>query len=404
MSISETIYSHEFVEMNKDNLDDFLRKVSFSYSIPSIHIAGTNGKSVVATMLSNIYRSSGYKVGLFISSNYKKDVTQMIQINGLPISNSELEALYNSNQKLFKKYELSPFDIITFIAFSYFQKEKVDIAVIECGMGGEFDSTNIFTPILSIITNVSIEHTEYLGVSLSEIALHKAGIIKDNVPTLIGEIDGDALDVIVDYAKRKDSKITRIGETHNVSFTKEGISFDYKTYVGLEISNFANINVKNACLVIDAVDLLMNKFKVEESALKEGLKLPLPKGKFEVIQGEPLLIIDGAHNPEAIKKLRNDVDLLGLGKEIFVIFATFKDKNITSMLPEIGLLGKTYITTFNHSRARDEFDYFLFLNEYEYNSDYKALINQIKNEHPESAIVIAGSNIFACLVSDEYHK
>lgn len=404
MNVSETIYSIEFQDMTRDNLDSFLKKVSFHYDIPSIHVAGTNGKSVVSSMLSNIYRSSGRKVGLFISSNYKRDICEMIQINGLPISNSELEAYYNENQKLFKKYELSPFDIITFIALSYFQKENVDVAIIECGMGGEYDSTNIFIPILSIITNVSLEHTEYLGVSLSEIALHKAGIIKNNIPTLIGEISGDALDVIVDVAKRKGSKITRIVETHNVNYTENGISFDYKTYRNLEISNFGNINVKNACLAIDAIDLLMENLPVDENALKDGLKDKLPKGKFEVIQGDPMFIIDGAHNPDAINKLRNDVELLGLEKEVFVIFATFKDKNITSMLPEIGLLGKVYLTTFNNKRARDEFEYFLFLNEYEYNSDYKAIIESIKVEHPDSAIVIAGSNVFASIVSDECSK
>ena len=404
MNVSETIYSIEFQDMTRDNLDSFLKKVSFHYDVPSIHVAGTNGKSIISSMLSNIYRSSGRKVGLFISSNYKRDICEMIQINGLPISNSELEAYYNENQKLFKKYELSPFDIITFIALSYFQKENVDVAIIECGMGGEYDSTNIFIPILSIITNVSLEHTEYLGVSLSEIALHKAGIIKNNIPTLIGEISGDALDVIVDVAKRKGSKITRIVETHNVNYTENGISFDYKTYRNLEISNLGNINVKNACLAIDAIDLLMENLPVDENALKDGLKDKLPKGKFEVIQGDPMFIIDGAHNPDAINKLRNDVELLGLEKEVFVIFATFKDKNITSMLPEIGLLGKVYLTTFNNKRARDGFEYFLFLNEYEYNSDYKAIIESIKVEHPDSAIVIAGSNVFASIVSDEYNK
>ena len=404
MNVSETIYSIEFQDMTRDNLDSFLKKVSFHYDVPSIHVAGTNGKSIISSMLSNIYRSSGRKVGLFISSNYKRDICEMIQINGLPISNSELEAYYNDNQKLFKKYELSPFDIITFIALSYFQKENVDVAIIECGMGGEYDSTNIFIPILSIITNVSLEHTEYLGVSLSEIALHKAGIIKNNIPTLIGEISGDALDVIVDVAKRKGSKITRIVETHNVNYTENGISFDYKTYRNLEISNLGNINVKNACLAIDAIDLLMENLPVDENALKDGLKDKLPKGKFEVIQGDPMFIIDGAHNPDAINKLRNDVELLGLEKEVFVIFATFKDKNITSMLPEIGLLGKVYLTTFNNKRARDGFEYFLFLNEYEYNSDYKAIIESIKVEHPDSAIVIAGSNVFASIVSDEYNK
>ena len=111
MNVSETIYSIEFQDMTRDNLDSFLKKVSFHYDVPSIHVAGTNGKSIVSSMLSNIYRSSGRKVGLFISSNYKRDICEMIQINGLPISNSELEAYYNENQKLFKRNQIYCFAV-----------------------------------------------------------------------------------------------------------------------------------------------------------------------------------------------------------------------------------------------------------------------------------------------------
>lgn len=402
MSLSEMIYSFEVDDFQRENFDSFLKKVSFKYDIPSIHISGTNGKSVTASILSNIYRSSGLKVGLFISSNYKRDISEMIQINGLPTSNSELEKIFNDNQKLFKKFDLSPFDIVTFLALSIFKNNKVDIAIIECGMGGEYDSTNVFIPVLSIITNVSLEHTEYLGVSLSEISLHKAGIIKDNVPTVIGDIEGDALDVIVNVSKKKNSKVTKIGDIHNPLITPEGISFDYKTYVGLMISNHGKINIKNACLAIDAVDILMEQFPVSDAQLKEGLKARLPKGKFEEIQKESLLVIDGAHNPDAIKKLRADVDAMYGNREIIVVFATFKDKNITSMLPEIAVLGKVYITTFDNKMARDESDYFLFLDEYEYNSDYKNLINSLMSEHPEAIIVVTGSNVFASIVYDEY--
>lgn len=402
MSISELIYSFDYNDEGRDNLDSFLRKANFKYSVPSIHVAGTNGKSTIACQLKNVYQAANYKIGLFISSHYQRNVEEMIYINDEHISNKEIESIFNDNQKLFKKFDLSPFDIIVFIALTYFQKSGVDIAIIETGIGGEYDSTNIFAPILSIITNISLEHTAELGVSLSEIARHKAGIIYDKVPTLIGKIEGDGLEVIVDVAKRKESKVSKTGEIHNEVRNDNGISFEYKTHRDLFIPNLGHLNVINASLVIDAVDLLVNQFPVSEDALKAGLNAKLPKGKFEVINKEGITyVIDTAHNVEAIHTLRESIDRLQLAKETFVVFATNRDKNITLMLPEIGLLGKIYITTYENKRAREESDYFLFLDEYEFNGDYRSLIKKIKEEHPECTIVITGSSVFASLVSDD---
>ena len=403
MSINELIFSFVRDDYQRDNFDAFSKKVYFKYDVPSIHVAGSSGKTVVASILNNVYKAANYRVGLFISSSSKR-VEDMVFVNGNSVSSTSVEKIFNDHQKLFKKYDLSHFEIITFIAFTIFKQENVDLAVIECGMGGEIDATNIFEPILSIITNVSMEHTEYLGVSPSEIALHKAGIIKKDIPTVIGEIDGDALDVIVDVARKKNSKITRIGKDHNLKLDDSGIVFDYKTYEGLFIPNISKTNVKNACLVIDAVDLLEEKFPVDEQSLKEGLKQKLPIGRFEYIVGKPSLLFDSAHNPDAIKKLREDVDALLLNKEIFIIFASFNDKNITLMLPEIAILGKLYLTTFEHPRARKEEDYFLYLDEYEFRQDYKALFNELKEANPESLIIFTGSTAFTDLVRKELNR
>ena len=397
MSVNENIFSFIRDDYQRDNFDSFLKKVAFKYDVPTIHIAGTNGKTIVATLLNNVYRHANYKTGLFISSP-NKDVSEMIFVNGNSVSLNEVETIFNENQKLFKKFDLSHFEIITFIALSIFKKENVDIAFIECGMGGEVDATNVFNPILSVITNVSIEHTDYLGVSLSEIALHKSGIIKKEVPLVIGDIDGDALDVIVDVAKRKLSKVVRIGKEHKVEFSDEGIAFDYKTYERLFVSNMSKTNIRNACLAIDVVDLLNDKYPVDLDSLKEGLKEKLPIGRFEYRVGKPSLLFDSAHNPEAIKKLREDVDALLLNKNIYIIFASFTDKNITAMLPEIALLGKLTLTTFDHPRARKEDDYFLYLDEYNFREDYLELVKDIEAVDPESLIIFTGSTAFVDLV------
>ena len=400
MSVNENIFSFVREDYQRDNFDDFLKKVSFKYDVPSIHVAGTNGKTVTATYLTSIYQAAGYKTGLFISTPHKR-VDEMIKINGENISLKDLEKLFDENQKFFKKFDLTHFEIATIIALTYFQRNNVDIAIIEAGMGGELDATNIFVPVLSVITNVSIEHTEYLGVSLSEIALHKAGIIKNEVPTVIGEIEGDALDTIVEVAKRKNSKITRIGKTHNERLDETGTSFDYKTYTGLKINNLAKTNVDNACLVIDAIDVLSESFKVSTEAIKAGLLKNLPEARFEIIKdNKALFIIDSAHNPEAIVSLRKDVDRLSLS-DINVIFGSFTDKNITVMLPEIALLGKLYLVTFDHPKARKEDDYFLYLDEYPFKENYHELIKEIVESQENPIIVVTGSTALATQISEE---
>ena len=165
-------------DYQRENFDGFLLKVGFKYNVPSIHIAGSNGKGTTANYLANIYRAHGLKVGLF-TSPYLNNVNEMININGVDITDDEFVSAIKDNEKLFNKYSLSPFEIQTFIALSYFEKKQCDLAIIECGMGGEIDATNIFNPIASIITSISLEHTAFLGRSLCEIAYQKAGIIKD---------------------------------------------------------------------------------------------------------------------------------------------------------------------------------------------------------------------------------
>ena len=188
-----------------DGFLSFLKNVSFSYNVPSIHITGSNGKGTTASFIANIYKEAGYKVGLYISP-YLSSPTEMIMINGESINDETFDEYFDKNRKAFEKFDLSEFEMETYIAFSYFKDQKCDIAVIECGMGAEYDATNIFTPILSIITSISLEHTSYLGRSISEVALQKAGIIKREVPVIIpNSLGEDALNVIREQASYYDA-------------------------------------------------------------------------------------------------------------------------------------------------------------------------------------------------------
>ena len=312
-----------------------------------------------------------------------------------------MEKIFNENKKLFDKFDLSSFEIITFIAFSYFQSENVDIAIIECGMGGEVDATNIFNPILSIITNVSSEHTAFLGVSISEIALHKAGIIKSGVPVLIGDILGDALDVIVERAKDLESKIYKVDHFHQDLPSKTGYSFSYRPFGEVKISSLSKSSIEDACIALEAINILRNQYPVSDENVKESLYCKQLPARFEIFEGKPMMIVDGAHNPAAIIKLRNDIETVIHTAPIHVVFACFKDKNITVMLPEIALLGDLSLTTFDHVRARAEEDYFLYLEDYKFYGDHIALIKDLKEKYPDDVIVITGSLAFANLVREE---
>ncbi len=400
MSVLEEINTYNRNDYQRDNFDAFLRKIGFKYDIPSIHVSGTNGKGSTCNYMNNIYIASGRKVGLFISPCYES-MLDMIRVNNEFISISYVENIFKEYKKYFDKFDLSSFEIITFIAFKYFIDQKVDIAIIECGMGGEIDATNIFKPILSIITNITSEHTNFLGVSISEIALHKAGIIKNEVPLLIGEIEGDALDVLVNKAKETKSKIYKVDHYHSLNLTNEGYTFEYRPYNEVKIPSKSLSSVLDACLALEAINILQDTFPIDINVVKEGLYKPTLDSRFNIIEGKPIFVIDGAHNPDAIIKLRKDMELVFPGKAVHIVFASFKDKNITVMLPEIGLLGELLLTTFEHSRAREESDYFLYLEDYKFHGDHKALIKSLKDNYPDDVILVTGSLAFANLVKKE---
>ena len=400
MSLIEEIALRNRLDYQRDNFDAFLKKVGFSYNIPSIHVTGTNGKGSTCNYINNIYIASGRKVGLFVSPMYYS-LCDMIRVNNEYIPESVVEDIYHQYEKFINKFDLSAFEITTFIALKYFEMQKVDVAIIECGMGGAIDATNIFTPILSIITSVSVEHTNALGVSLSEIALHKSGIIKDKIPVLVGDIKGDALDVIVNKAKSCKTDVHSIRTSNNELLTDSGYEFGYPPYQGLKIKSLAHSSLTDVCLAVEATNILQSVLPVDDVVVKKGLYTDPLIGRFEIHQGKPTIIIDGAHNPEAIKHLREDIDNLSIEKTIHVVLACFRDKNITTMLPEIALLGELSLTTFDHPRAREESDYFLYLEEYKFYSDHIALIKSLKEQYPDDVILITGSLAFACLVHKE---
>ena len=389
-------------DYQRDNFDSFLYKIGFSFKTPAIHIAGTNGKGSTATYIANIYNQAGYKVGLFTSPQINC-INDMITINGNPISNEKYYDFLAKNDKYINKYNLSSFEIMTFVALSYFDDEKCDIAIIECGMGGEIDATNIFDSILSIITSVSLEHTSYLGKSVAEIALNKAGIISKNMPVLIGELKEEALNVITRVCSETKSKIFTIDEANNIEFTNDGYSFGYGELTNLFIPSLAEYSLIDARLAIDAVAILKEKFPVKEDDIRNGLKESQIPNRLEKLCETPTLLIDGGHNPEALNNLVSSLEKILNGRKLNVVFCSFKDKNIERMLAAIGSIADDLtLTTFDHPRAREELDYFLFLDEYKYENNCVKAITNYMYSSPEDVTLVTGSFAFASYVRKLY--
>lgn len=386
-------------DYQRANFDDFLSKIKFSYNVPSIHIAGTNGKGSTATYIAHMYIACGYKVGLF-TSPFFDEPNEMISINGKNISDDDFFAIVNRYKKEIAKYNLSAFEIQAFVAFTYFQDNKCDIAIIECGMGGLIDATNVFTPVLSVITSVSLEHTDYLGYSISEIADQKAGIIKEEVPVLVGDLPEEAITVVIKKAKESKSKIYYLGHYVNKVFSNEGFGFDYGEVKGLHIKSLADYSVNDASLALEAVYSLKETFPYEEEKLKAGLAEAFIPGRLEILRENPRVIIDGGHNPAAISALCGQTLYNVVGdKPIHIVFACFRDKNLGNMLNSLGAITDDLtITTFDHPRARTEDEYFLFLGDYTFENDAKELIQRKINEFPEDVVLITGSLAFVSLV------
>lgn len=393
--MKEYLLAHEYSTYERSAYDKFLKDVKFSFPIKAIHITGTNGKGSVANYLYNIYLSSGLKVGLY-NSPYLEDVEEMISVNHKNITDNEYLELFDRFLPKFKKYNLSAFEIETFIAYTYFIEQKVDLVIIEVGMGGYIDATNVITPILSIITSVSLEHTSYLGRSISEIAENKAGIIKDEVPVLVGRLDDSAMFAIREHAKEYGAPLYIVDEYHNEKLVDGFIHFDYIPLVDIKLNTKAIYQAKNASIAIEATRILKDILATSEKDIRDGLFCSTLNCRLEYINDH--ILLDGAHNFEAMESLVDTLSKIET-RPIHVLFACFKDKNLDAMLNSLAKVASSILlTTFDHKRARGEDEYFLYLGDYEYINDYKEGLKNLLATYPDDLILVTGSLAFSGVV------
>ncbi|WP_081211881.1 bifunctional folylpolyglutamate synthase/dihydrofolate synthase [Salegentibacter sediminis] len=287
----------------------------------SIHVAGTNGKGSTSHMLASVLQEAGYKVGLY-TSPHLKDFRERIKINGRLIDKKSVVSFVKTHKEFLKEAKLSFFEMTVGMAFEHFAKEEVDIAVIEVGMGGRLDSTNIITPEVSVITNIGLDHTAHLGSSLPEIAREKAGIIKKGIPVIIGEKHKETTPVFKEIAEKLNAKLV---------FAQDLRFSQYSTDLK---GDYQNKNIKS---VLGAVKLLREKgWNIPEECLKNGLnsvKLHTSlQGRWDILQEKPKVICDTAHNKEGLKLVFKQLK----GEEfqhLHIVLGVVNDKDLESILP-----------------------------------------------------------------------
>jgi len=286
----------------------------------SIHVAGTNGKGSTSSMLASILQEAGYKVGLY-TSPHLKDFRERIRINGEMISEEFVVDFVALNKPFFEDNQLSFFEMTVGLAFDYFANEQVDVAVIEVGMGGRLDSTNVITPLVSVITNIGFDHTQFLGDTLPKIAAEKAGIIKSNIPVVIGEYSEETKPVFIDKAKLENTPIYFAQDNPEVTY---------------ECALLGDYQVHNKKTVFKTIELLQSQFKIEESHIKLGFKNVIKNtgllGRWQILNHKPFTVCDTAHNSHGLKIVLNQIQKHQFEK-LHIVLGVVNDKDLDSVLP-----------------------------------------------------------------------
>ena len=314
-----------------------------------VHVAGTNGKGPTIAFLESIIREHGVTVGKFMSPCIV-DVHDQIQINGEPISVGEMDELFQEMKSAGLSGKCTDFELLTCAALLYFKKKDVDIALIETGMGGLLDSTDVIKPVISVITSIALEHTNFLGNTLTDIARHKAGIIKNSVPVVIGHLPAEALAVITDTAKEKGSTLLKLGTDFIVK--DESFVYDKLKFATLARKMIGEHQADNMALAITAFLLVAERLAIQlnEEAVKKGIASTTLAGRFEEIL--PGVYFDGAHNPASVEKLVETIKQYFPRKNIEFVVGMLTDKDVDTVLSQLETVSTTFtFVNFDNPRA-----------------------------------------------------
>jgi dihydrofolate synthase/folylpolyglutamate synthase len=329
-----------------DGISTLLRSIDNPHrSFPCIHVAGTNGKGSTSSMLASIFTTAGYRTALF-TSPHLISFTERIRIDGKPIPTKEVVRITNLLTRQIRRQRATFFEATTAMAFKYFADSKVDIAIIETGLGGRLDSTNVVIPLVSVITNVSMEHTEILGESIEKIAWEKGGIIKRNIPCVTGIQTAKPLRVLRKIARTRKAPlfVMPVERLKIRSSTLSGITVETEVgdrlYKNLRISLAGKHQAMNAALVLQTLDILkrQEKYIIKESQIRRGLndiqQYSGLQARLSIVQRRPLIIADVAHNHDGVRRMVESLKDLGI-RDVCLIFGVVRDKNYESMIASL---------------------------------------------------------------------
>ena len=330
---------------------------------PTVHIAGTNGKGSVSHILAAVLQTAGYKTGLY-TSPHLRDFRERVKINGMEIPENEVVSFVKTNKDFFKKLKPSFFEMTVALAFRYFAEQKVDVAIIETGLGGRLDSTNIICPVLSIITNISFDHMEFLGDTLAKIAIEKAGIIKPHTPVVIGETQAETASVFRETAKKNKDKITFADRLYSADYSL--LSVDKKQVLHikkmgeeqaekLQTDLLGLYQKKNVITALAAIDELRRLgFKISRKHVHAALENVMPltgfRGRWYRIGENPLIICDTAHNEAGLQLVLQQIKNTAY-KRLHIIIGTVNDKNVEKILAMMPQNATYYFTNAQIPRA-----------------------------------------------------
>ncbi|MFV8828741.1 bifunctional folylpolyglutamate synthase/dihydrofolate synthase [Alkalihalobacterium sp. APHAB7] len=384
----------------------------------SIHLAGTNGKGSTLTYLRSILNEAGYRVGTF-TSPYIFQRNDQIQLDGKPISQKEFVHLVEQILPVIEELERSDygapveFEVMTALAFLYFaQQENIDFMIIETGLGGRLDPTNVLTPLVAIITNIGLDHIEFLGSDLLQIANEKAGIIKPSIPIVSGCTQQEVTSLLQKKAAAQQSSLHQLGSQFKINHSNR--TFTYKseqhTYTDLQLTMLGSHQQTNASLAVRTIELLkaFHDVNVQQEAVRAGLQQATIKNRIEVVQTEPMIIMDGGHNQEGVQALVDTLLNSFPNKKFTVLFSAMVDKDVKEMVKSLQQLTDTIIlTTFPHPRSIQRGDIVSVLDDQtlQFKEDYKTAYHQLKGDLQEDEVlVITGSLNFLSFVREKVEE
>ena len=378
-----------------------------------IHVAGTNGKGSTTAMITKMLNGLGYKVGMY-TSPFLEEFEERIQINGENIPKDVLAELVTYIKPYIDKVKEegyghpTEFEMITVLMLLYFEREKIDFGVVEVGLGGRLDSTNVIIPIVSVITSISFDHTNLLGNNLREIAGEKCGIIKRNIPTIVFPQQEEVMDVVIKKCEKENSKlyIVNFNDAQLLDIVKGDKTFQKvkikgeKEYI-LELPLLGEHQIYNLALAIKVMEVVEKQgfIHLNNKAIENSVREVMWKGRLEVLSNNPLIVIDGAHNIQGITTLKNNIQKYFNYKDVYLILGILADKDVEMMVKEITPLAKKVYAVTPHSiraeLAQDLRDEIIKYNEnckaYE---DYEEAFNNALKDAKENDLIIASGSLY----------